>query len=174
MKKDKNIGELLGMQQEEMAMLLRVTRSQWAMYVSGQRGLPPEAQLKLAEMFAFIAQLDKEEKVALPPAKQQGSKKNNFWEGKLIDNQLNQARVAAILKKYKDKYEQAMIAWKLSNFLSTKEQETKWEQELLQHIKNRAEAVMQKNGLELQEQYEFKLRLLQHEELLLNEKLSGK
>lgn len=174
MKKDKNIGALLGMQQEEMAMLLRVTRSQWAMYVSGQRGLPSEAQLKLAEMFAFIAQLDKEEKVDLPPAKQPESKKNNFWEGKLIDNQLNQARVAAILKKYKDKYEQALIAWQLSNFLSTKEQETKWEQELLLHIKNRAEAVMQKNGLELQERYEFKLRLLQHEELLLNEKLSGK
>ncbi|MCD0467239.1 hypothetical protein [Flavobacterium sp. ENC] len=174
MKKDKNIGALLGIQQEEMAMLLRVTRSQWAMYVSGQRGLPTEAQLKLAEMFAFIAQLDKKEKVELPSAKHQGSKKNNFWEGKLIDNQLNQARVAAILKKHKNKYEQAMVAWQLSNFLATKEQETKWEQELLQHIKNMAEGVMQKNVLELQEQYEFKLRLLQHEEVLLKDKVNAK
>lgn len=173
MKKDKNIGALLGMQQEEMAMLLRVTRSQWAMYVSGERGLPPEAQLKLAEMFAFIADLDKKEKVELPAAKQPGSKKNNFWEGKLIDNQLNRTRIAASLEKCTEKYEQALIAWKLSNFLSTKEHETKWEQELLQHIKNRAEAVMQKNSLELQERYEFKLRLLQHEELLLKDKINA-
>lgn len=174
MKKDKNMGALLGMQQEEMAMLLRVTRTQWSMYVLGERGLPPEAQLKLAEMFAFIAQLDKEQKVDLPPANQPESKKNNFWEGKLIDNQLNRTRIAASLEKCTEKYEQAVVAWQLSNFLSTKEQETKWVQELLQHIKNRAEAVMQKNGLELQEQYEFKLRLLQQEELLLKEKLSGK
>ena len=32
MKKDKKIGEYLGMKQENMAMLLRVTRTQWSMY----------------------------------------------------------------------------------------------------------------------------------------------
>jgi transcriptional regulator with XRE-family HTH domain len=47
------IRELLGMKQEEIALLLEITRSQWAMYETGKRDLPTAAKLKLAEMLAF-------------------------------------------------------------------------------------------------------------------------
>ncbi len=45
---------LLGMKQEDMAILLQVNKSQWAMHEIGQRDLPLDAQLKLVEMLAFI------------------------------------------------------------------------------------------------------------------------
>lgn len=42
------------MKQEDMAMLLQVTRSQWSMYEIGERDLPFVAQEKLVKMIAFI------------------------------------------------------------------------------------------------------------------------
>lgn len=51
---NKNIKDLLGMTYNDMAMLLQINRSQWAMYVTGKRDLPVVAKLKLAEMLQFL------------------------------------------------------------------------------------------------------------------------
>ena len=42
------------MKQEDMAMLLQVNKSQWTMHEIGQRDLPIDAQLKLADILAFV------------------------------------------------------------------------------------------------------------------------
>ena len=41
------------MKQEDIAMLLRVTRSQWSMFELRKRDLPIGAKLKLAEMLGL-------------------------------------------------------------------------------------------------------------------------
>ncbi len=46
------------MKQEDMAMLLQINRSQWAMYTTGKRDLPVAAKLKLAEILGFLQQKD--------------------------------------------------------------------------------------------------------------------
>ena len=40
MEKNSTIQELLGISQENMAMILQITRTQWSMYVLGKRSLP--------------------------------------------------------------------------------------------------------------------------------------
>ena len=53
------IQDLLGLKQEEMAVVLKATRAQWSMYLSGKRSLPVVAKLKLAEILNFVNQQDK-------------------------------------------------------------------------------------------------------------------
>lgn len=54
MKKKESIRTLLGISQEHIAMLLRVSRTQWSMYESGKRNLPAEAKEKLAKMIDHV------------------------------------------------------------------------------------------------------------------------
>lgn len=54
MKKIEKIRNQFGLTQNDLALLLRVTRSQLAMYESGKRDLPLAAKEQLAEMLGYI------------------------------------------------------------------------------------------------------------------------
>ena len=54
MKKKQNIRILLGMSQENLALILQVSRSQIAMYEIGKRSLPVDAMEKLAAMLSVL------------------------------------------------------------------------------------------------------------------------
>ncbi len=54
MKKETTITQLLGITQQDAAMLLGVSTSQWSMYSSGKRDLPAPAMALLAEMLAYV------------------------------------------------------------------------------------------------------------------------
>ncbi len=54
MKSESNYKSLLGLSQEEAAMLLGITRLQWAQFVTGRRDIPVAAKLKLAEVLSNI------------------------------------------------------------------------------------------------------------------------
>lgn len=54
MKKENVLKSLLGLSQEETAMLLCITRVQWAQYTTGRRDIPLEAKQKLAEVLTFL------------------------------------------------------------------------------------------------------------------------
>lgn len=54
MKKETTITRLLGITQQDVAMLLGVSTSQWSMYSSGKRDLPAPAMALLAEMLAYV------------------------------------------------------------------------------------------------------------------------
>lgn len=53
MKKQLTIREQLGLKQEELALLLQVTRSQLSLYEIGKRKLPTHATEKLATLLSF-------------------------------------------------------------------------------------------------------------------------
>ena len=172
MAKDKKIGELLGIKQDDIAMLLEVTRSKWSMYALGKRDLPVAAKLKLAEMLAFVQQLDIQGNHHIAPIKKQESKTKKFLEEQLIINKHKQNITEDKLNSYKEKYEAAIIALQLTDFLAGKSREaSKHNDMLLQLIKSNAATAIEKNGLDLQEQYILKLQVLQYEESLLKEKL---
>ncbi len=56
MKDELTLQQLLCLKQDDIAMILQVTRAKWSMYVSGKRNLPAEAKLKLAEIINFVNQ----------------------------------------------------------------------------------------------------------------------
>ena len=53
MEKQLTIREQLGLKQEELALLLQVTRSQLSLYEIGKRKLPTHATEKLATLLSF-------------------------------------------------------------------------------------------------------------------------
>ena len=166
MKKEKQIVELLGIKQENMAMLLQVTRSNWAMYLSGKRDLPVAAKLKLSEMLAFVKQLDGQDQHNFEHIETQRAKTKKFLEKQLTTNKHKQLVTFKKLESHQKKYEAALIALQLSDFLAAKEEQT-----VLQVIRNNAKNDITKNGLDVQELYVLKLWVLQQEELKLNERL---
>ncbi|MBS7786620.1 hypothetical protein KIH23_04870 [Flavobacterium sp. CYK-55] len=70
MKKQHPFRTMLGLTQQEIAMLLGVSRSQWAMHELGQRDLPLEAQQLLAEMLTALQPVVTQRKAPVPSLKQ--------------------------------------------------------------------------------------------------------
>ncbi|MFM9989226.1 helix-turn-helix domain-containing protein [Flavobacterium sp.] len=56
MKDTTTIKNLIGLSQEEMAMLLGITESQWSMYKSGKRDIPLAAKQQLAALLSNTQQ----------------------------------------------------------------------------------------------------------------------
>jgi transcriptional regulator with XRE-family HTH domain len=170
MEKDKKIRELLGLKQEDMALLLRVTRSQWAMYEIGKRDLPIVAQLKLGEMLAFIQQPKNAAVDSFLDLKSEEAKTRKVFENLKLINKHRQILTEHKLKAIEKKYEAGITALRFIHFLETQDQQIVPEQEMvLTVLKVKAEAAIRKNGLTLQAKYQFKLKSLLQEEELLNE-----
>lgn len=166
MKKEKNVGRLLGIQQEEMAKLLEVTRGNWSMYVTGRRKLPKAAQIKVNAMVAFAKKLNTPDQIG-PYLSRQEQQAQEWFENKRSNNLEMQSIIAAKLKRCKEKFEAAFIAFHLVDFLADRPNYSAKSKEVLPGIKKKAAAALEKNGLALQEQYTFQLLLLEQEELLL-------
>lgn len=170
MEKDKKIRELLGLRQEDMALLLRVTRSQWAMYEIGKRDLPLVAQLKLAEILAFIQEPKNDAVDNFVDLESEGVKTKKVFENLKLINKHRQILTEYKLKAIEKKYEAGITALRFIHFLETKDQQIVPEQEMvLTVLKVKAEEAIRKNALHLQAKYRFKLKSLLQEEELLNE-----
>lgn len=168
MEKDKNISALLGMRQEDMVLLLRVNKSQWAMYETGKRDLPLEAQLKLVEMLPFIQQpTNASEDSFLDVAGQKVKTEKGIERLKLI-NQHRQLLTERKLQLTERKYEEAVIALRFVRFLKTNLQQMATEHHShLGTIQKRAQEALEKNGLHVQAKYRIKGLALQEEEKVL-------
>jgi transcriptional regulator with XRE-family HTH domain len=174
MKNSTRLQELLGVKQEDMAMLLQVTRTQWSMYVLGKRNLPVGAKLKLAALLDFLNKPDVDLRKNLVPNPIEKSKRDNFFETQKIINKHRQTIVENKLKVIEKKYNAGIIALKLVGFLETETTDSSQEYQLfLNMLKSNAETEIQRNSLLVQEQLQLKLQTLQQEEMLLNRKFKG-
>lgn len=162
------IGELLGMKQEDIAMLLRVTRSQWSMFELRKRDLPIGAKLKLAEMLGFLKLLEHKQKGSFLHIKIQETKRKKLLEVQKFNNKYQQIIVEKKIKAIEKKHEAAMNALSLVDFLETKAEESLKEKDMvLYFIKKNAEVAIEKNGLHVQAKHQLKFQALQHEEMLI-------
>ncbi len=169
MEKDKKISALLGMRQEDMGMLLPVGKSQWSMYEIGQRDLPLEAQLKLAEMLAFVQQPDNEAVNPFLDLEGQNVKTIKVVENLKLVNHHRLLITKRKLQFAEKKYNAAVIALRFIAFLQTNDHHFATEQNsLLGVIQSRALRQISKNGLPVQAKHRIKLQVLQEEERVLN------
>lgn len=67
-RKEPVIRSIFGVTQQDMSMLLHISRSQWAMHELGQRGLPSHAMILLAELLAHAQTQKKAERFPAPNA----------------------------------------------------------------------------------------------------------
>jgi len=170
MDKEKKISALLGMRQEDMAMLLRVSKSQWGMYEIGKRDLPIEAQLKLAEMLAFVKQPHEEAVNSFLDTADQKVAMKKFVENLQLVNRHKLLIAKNKLQLTEKKYEAAVLLRRFISFLEINDKPIVTAQNLLLTVlKLRAEGGMRKNGLHVQAKHRIKLQLLLQEEKILNE-----
>lgn len=160
MKTRDTIRKVLGVTQEEVAMLLRVTKSQLAMYETGQRDLPINAQLKLVAMWQYVHN-KKEILVPLPDTKVIQAKIAKV-ERQLIINEHKQALLERKLNRHKSKYEKSLSTLKLIEFIETQlPEEEKPEKDLVALIYRKALIGIEKNGLPVQRKCTIEMDRLQ-------------
>lgn len=145
--------------QEEMALLLGVTRSTWSMYVSGLRDIPTDATVKLAKLLQSGAQLP----LATPEFSHrtvQEIKKKEMLREELAKNKWETAMLERKLAKMQKQFQEAENTLQFvmvhENHPNLLEQEVC----ILQNVKNRALAQVEKNGLHVQAKCQQQLRTL--------------
>ena len=167
MKKHKIFKEPLLLTQLEMAMLLGITRSQWAMYTTGSRGLPARSKLKYETLLQNVAAnaLVKREKLA------QVQKQENEIEKALAnlveENKFEQLKTQKKLTQMKEKFQAALNTMYFVDGLENKSMN----KSLFKVLENKAQKVLDKNALALQEVLVIKLEVLKQEEMLLNQRM---
>ena len=167
MKDTTTIKNRTGLSQEEMAMLLRISESQWSMYKSGKRDIPLAAKQQLADLLVFVQKLDKKAE-DFPHIKIQEARREKVFEQQRLINKHQQMIAEKKLKAIEKKYEAAMTALCLVGFLETKAEESGKEKDaVLYMIKTKAATTIEKNGLHVQAKHQLKFQALQQEETIL-------
>lgn len=90
MKKGETISTLLGVSQIEMALLLKITRSQWSMYESGKRDLPQDVKQQLAEIITYMQATKTKVSENLPQLSIQKNQTKENLQALLKENQYQQ------------------------------------------------------------------------------------
>jgi hypothetical protein len=161
---------LLGLKQEYVAMILKVTRTQWSMFVLGKRDLPINAKLELAELLTFVSSdVDVADINALVLST--ASKRRKIFETQQKSNLFQQMKVERKLTALVKKYEMAVASIKVIGFLEQSQSLSQHEQNFWALIKMDAVREMEKNCEVVQEKWQLKLKTLQFEAMLINEKL---
>ena len=181
MKKSSSVRALLGLTQEDMALLLKITRSQLSMYELGKRDLPLAAKLQLAEMLKHVQETVAKSGANLPHIKLQEVKKEKKVAELLLTNKYKQLVLDKKIKAIEKKYATYLAAMRLVGYLENQslnpstdsyryeqaKQTPKQENQLLKGITARAVTEIDKNGLHILFEHEIKKELLLYEEKLL-------
>ena len=168
--KRETICTLLGTTQMEMAMLLKITRSQWSMYESGKRDLPLAAKVLLNEMLAHVNSA--KANASKGPSTEAKQQTNQKLQGLLEENQnlqtVTEKKVAALENKQTSFDSAAHTVNYLGNHRDTTQTHLK---EMSKVIHYRTNKDWQRNGSPTLVAHQIKLKVLQYEAELLKETL---
>ena len=168
MKKDNAIRDLLGVSQEDLALLLNVTRSQLAMYESGKRDLPVAVKVKLASMLKLLHDSASQKAAPEPHVKKQEQLSENWIKEWVTINKIRQMALERKIKRIEKKYASNLTILKLMTQLEQqKDKNTNPDRELLKIIKTKAMVDLEKNGLHVQTHHYIIRATLQEEAKLL-------
>lgn len=118
MKQANPIREQLGLTQQEIAMVLGVTRSQWSLYELGKRDLPLEASKLLAKMLSHVKKAETSSK---QPGKLSSAKSQKELERLLSKNEYRIVLINRAIKSIEKKLLKNTNALVLADFLKVRE-----------------------------------------------------
>lgn len=159
MKRTNQIRNLLGVSQEDMAMLVRVSRSQWSMFELGKRDLPLTAMQLLAELLHHVQAPELAAK-SLPHDEKQQAQQQQL-EHLLKENEYQQLLTTKKINFIERKQANKVRILHVVNFLaahSTKKGD--FEANLLKAIANKATKALEVDGLAVLIKYQIKLEVL--------------
>ncbi len=112
------IQDLLGLKQEEMAIILKISRAQWSMYLSGKRNLPVAALVKLAEILNVVNQQDNLSTVNVNSNLE--LERKDLFQKQIKNNQFLQIVLERKNKAFQKKFNSANNVIKIVSHLETK------------------------------------------------------
>lgn len=170
MKKEHTLRTLLGLTQEDCAMLLGVTRSQWSMFELGQRDLPLAAKQLLTELLTHLQ--SPETKANRHPAEaQQEVAKIAVLERMLRENEYERLRLAKKINAITKKYEATIQQLKLVDYMAQRTtSKGSYEMLHLNSLARSAAKTIDTDGAGVLLQLQIKQEGLELEQLLLESK----
>lgn len=162
--------EILGITQEEAALLLKTTKSQIALFELGLRLLPAAKMLKLVLMHNHV-QKKQEEKAALTNDKTENAKCIAMLEYELESTEIECYKLKRELEKIQTKYQKSVSAGELALYLETElPEDEKPSKDFIQMLHHRAKSGIEKNGMAVQLKCELALKkALQYQKELKRE-----
>ena len=174
MKNSKNIRDILGVTQEDLANLLKVTRTQLSMYELGKRDLPATAKEQLAKILQYMQEKQLKQDSTTMLMKTQMLHQKKVLEHMLQTNQYKQLLLEKKKKAIEKKYYTNLSALQLMQFLE--KEHVKHEvrmAKLVKVIKNKATTEVEKNGLAVLTKFHIEKEVLLAEEKMLRKFLSA-
>lgn len=164
--KDKHpFRELLGLSQDDLCHLLRVHKSQLAMFEIGKRNLPHEATLQLVAICKHLISFEAK-RPSFPETKEESQKIRKFLEDKIVDNKKKQTLIENKLRRIKNKYEKAISVIQFADYLENHPTENlNIDMEYVAALKRRAYYTIQANKHlpQVKLQMELEMLKLKHE-----------
>lgn len=170
MRKKSSISTLLGIRQQDIATLLGVTRSQWAMFDTGKRDLPLSAQQLLADMLVYINTSEAAAKSRSQDERHDAERKQ--LEYLLRENEYRQMqttrKITIATKKLQAQQRQLLLA----DFLNACHQDAiKADAGIVMHLTRSSSGSFGDKGYEDLFALRLNLEVLEMEKVLLEEKL---
>lgn len=171
MKDTTPLKNLLGLTQEEMALLLGIHASRWSMFKSGKRSLPAEAAVSFAALMKGIQQKKERSKEAqqLMKAEQEHAKEKRRIEYLRVQAKLSQ--VEKELELLESRRAESFAALETAFFLE-RQQESTANQHFIQSIRSRALTTLKKQSLYKLEELQLEKENLEMLKLKIGKKIA--
>ncbi|MCG2611380.1 helix-turn-helix domain-containing protein [Flavobacterium sp. SM15] len=171
MKNTTPLKNLLGLTQEEMALLLGIHASQWSMFKSGKRSLPVEALVFFAALMKGVQHKKERSKEAqqLIKAEQEQAKEKRHLEYLRVQVKLGQ--VEKELELLEIRRAESFAALETMCFLEG-QQEGKADKYFIQSIRSRALATLKKQSLYKLEELQLQKENLEMLKLKIENKMT--
>lgn len=170
MKAKETISTLLGLKQEQVAMLLQVSRSKWSMYELGLRQLSPEAMEILLELMAIIETA--EEEINIQPSAEETKEHLATIEKQIKENIYQQRSILDKISALEVKRKALLrVSHLKQRYKDTGKNKAAYQKGLVEHFVAKAQKAAGEQPWSQLRQYEIKLKTLQQEEKFLREEL---
>lgn len=146
MKNKTTIKAQLGLTQEEMAMLLKITESQWSMFKSGKRSLSLEATKQLSELLQHIKNKKNVSEECLNYTTAEQIKTQQQLQQNYLKVQIKQHLIVQKIIAIENKRTECFAALEIASFIENQKNQS-FLDHLAQTIRIRATKTLKQNNL---------------------------
>ena len=170
MRKKENLRDVLGITQEELAMLLSITRTQLAMYETNKRDIPLTSKEKLADILTTLHKNKSISKYSNSIIETEKKKVSEWLQKEFKDLEYKVVLLDRKIEKVMQVRKNAFKAFGVVQYLESKN-DKHHEQRLANTIKKRVEKTLNKQNLQHLHELELKKENLEMLKLIIEKKL---
>jgi hypothetical protein len=167
-----NLKSLLGITQQDAAIILQVSRSQISLYELHLRDLPAAAMIKLTQGWHYADTKTKLSKESSPCCKEEEKQMKEFLKAEIRKNELEQLNMSRQIEKMSEKYDSGVRGLHALEFWKQQIKDTSSkEMQILILVEERTKIKLEDCSWYIREQCKLKLQMLEFYGKMLEERL---